>query len=709
MTLPSEQRILELFQQTARQQFTMKNLQQHFNIPATARPAFRRSIRDLVARGRLVRVRGSRYALPERQHSLVGGVQRHEDGYGFVVPDTEGQEDVYVPRKLMLGVMHGDRVLVRLDASQRRGERRSGSVTQVLERPQQEVVGRVDMVGKACYVVPVEARLCPEISIPPQERGGAQRGHLVVAEISRYALGQAYPQGRIVEVLGYADDPDMEMRLILHKYALPRSFPPEVEAEAAAVPQQIRPHELTGRQNLRQLITFTIDAETARDFDDAVSLEILPNGHSRLGVHIADVSHYVREGSPLDREAYDRGTSVYFPDQVIPMLPPRLSNEICCLQPEVDRLCMSVFVDLTPEAEVIGYDITDTVICSQARLTYNGAAEYLDGNPRILAGCPPAIGEVLQRMDVMATRLRARRFAEGSIDFDLPESDIVLDNEGRIDKILRAERHRAHMLIEEFMLLANRTIAAHLAELAVPALYRIHEPPNLEKIAQFNAFVGAFGYAVEGEEALQPRAVQAVLAAVAGKPEEMVINHLLLRSMQRARYAPQNSGHFGLAFTHYTHFTSPIRRYPDLIVHRLLRDTRRQGGLTAARRDFWASRLPEMAEHTSLRERRADDAERDVVELKKVEFMLDKLGQEYDGVITGVTRFGLFVELVDLFIEGLIHITGLPDTYVYHPDRFSLVGQHTGQVFRLGDRLRVRVDNVNVTRRQIDFSFLARQ
>jgi ribonuclease R len=709
MALPSTQHILELFQRTSRQQFTMKNLLQHFNVPAAERPAFRRTIRDLVARGHLMRVRGARYALPERQDTVVGVVQRHEDGYGFVVPDDAGQDDVYVPRQFMPGVMHGDRVLARVEPAPSRGARRSGKIIQILERPQQEVIGRVDTVGKGYFLVPVETRLCPEIYLPPRERGGARRRHMAVAEISRYALGQAYPQGRIVEVLGYADDPDLEMQLIVRRYALPHAFPPDVEAAAEAVPRQVRPHDLTGRRDLRQHIIFTIDGETARDFDDAVSLDILPNGHFLLGVHIADVGHYVREGSLLDREAYQRGTSVYFPDRVIPMLPPRLSNEICCLQPEVERLTLSVFMELTANAEMVRYEIVDAVICSQARFTYDRVAEYLEGNPRALDSWNPATGEALQRMDTLATRLRQRRFAEGSIDFDLPESDIVLDNEGRIDKILRAERNRAHTLIEEFMLLANRTVATHLAGLKVPALYRVHEPPSAEKIAQFNAFVRAFGYALAGEETIHPRAVQAVLEAVAGKPEEAVINHLLLRSMQRARYAAENSGHFGLAFTHYTHFTSPIRRYPDLVVQRLLRDARRAGGLTEARRDFWASRLSEIAEHTSQRERLADDAERDVVELKKVEFMRDKLGQEYHGVITGVTRFGLFVELADLFVEGLIHITGLPDYYVYHADRFCLIGERSGQVYRLGDRVLVRVDNVNVTRRQIDFSLLAKQ
>jgi ribonuclease R len=710
MTLPSERQILELFRNNSQQQFSLKKLARHFDVPAEERPTLRRLIRDMVASGRLVRVRGSHYALPDRLHALVGVVKRHEDGYGFLVLDDprEAREDIYIPRPSMRGVMHGDRVLARLEPRPRRGERRSGRVIQVLEREQHEVVGRLETIGKAMVLLPAEPRLCPEVFIPPKARGAARPGHMAVAEITSYGLGQENPHGQIIEVLGPADDPEMEMQLILRKYALSRSFPPDIEAAAETIPRQVRPHELKGREDFRQLITFTIDGETARDFDDAVSLEFLPNGHVLLGVHIADVSHYVREGSPIDQEAYERGTSVYFPGQVIPMLPPRLSNEVCCLQPEVDRLTLSVLMELTAAAEMVRYDIVDSVIHSQARLTYSRVAEYFEGNPRALDNWNPAIGDVLDRMQELANQLRHKRLSAGSIDFDLPESDLVLDNEGKIDNILRAERNQAHMLIEEFMLLANRTVATHLSALEVPALYRVHDPPNPDKLVQFNTFGRAFGYAIDLQTPIHPRAVQTVLEEAQGKPEEQLINHILLRSMQRARYAAENTGHFGLAFTHYTHFTSPIRRYPDLLVHRLLRDTAHAKSLTAKRRAFWASRLPDVADHTSARERLADDAEREAIEVKKFEFMLDKVGQEYNGVVSGVTHFGLFVELENLFVEGLVHITWLPDYFVYHEDRFCLVGQHTGQTYRLGDRLLVRVDNVSIPRRQIDFSLLAK-
>lgn len=708
MSLPSESQVLQLFQDTGQQQFTMKRLIQHFAVAAEERPAFRAAIRAMVARGKLVLVHGTRYALPQRLDTLAGVVRRHADGYGFMVPDDEQEDDIYLPRHAMQGVMHGDRVLVRLETRQRYGERRSGRVVQVLARGQHEVVGRVEMLGKHSWLLPLDARICPDIFLVPQDRLPAHRGTMAVAAITRYALTQEHPQGRIVEVLGSADAPDMELRLILRKYGLPTAFPPAVETAAEAVAPQVSLQDLTGRRDLRDLITFTIDGEMARDFDDAVSLEPLTNGHVRLGVHIADVSFYVHEGNPMDHEAAQRGTSVYFPDRVIPMLPAHVSHDICCLQPEVDRLTLSVFIELTADARTVRYEIVDTVIRSQARLTYTRVAEYLDGNLRALDGWNPAIGAVLERMDHLASVLRQQRLAAGSLDFDLPEADILLDTEGKLDTIVRAERTRAHILIEEFMLLANRTVAAHLTGLGVPALYRVHEPPSPEKLVQFSAFVRTFGYTLPDTGRLQPGAVQALLDAVQGTPEAPLINHLLLRSLPRAHYAVDNSGHFGLACPHYTHFTSPIRRYPDLIVHRLLRDSAAPGGMSAARREFWIQTLPEIATSTSTSERLADDAEREVENLKKVEFMLDKLGEEYDGVITGVTQFGLFVELDNLFVEGLVHISRLPDYFLFYPERFCLVGQHTGQTYRLGDRVRVRVDNVSLARKQIDFSLLAK-
>ncbi|MGE3539112.1 MAG: ribonuclease R [Candidatus Tectimicrobiota bacterium] len=703
MTLPTETQVLALFQNTAQQQYTMKRLVRHFALPVDERPLFRDLIDDMVKRGRLLRLHGSRYALPRRLDTFIGVVKRHADGYGFVASESGDEDDVYLPRQAMHGVMHGDRLLVRLEPRPRIGERRSGRVIQVLERAQQEVVGRVEMLGKTCWLLPLDPRLCPDIALLPQQGVPVKRGVMAIAAITRFTLSQPYPQGRVVEVLGAADAPDIEMRLIMRKYDLPTAFPPEVEEAAEAVSLHLTPDDLAGRRDLRQLVTVTIDSETARDFDDAVSLEPLANGHVRLGVHIADVSFYVQEESPLDREAARRGTSVYFPDRVIPMLPAHLSHEVCCLRPDVERLTLSVLIELTADGRPLHSEMVAAVIRSQARLTYTRVAAYLDGNAQALAGLNPAIGPMLKQMDILARRLRQQRLEAGSLDFDLPEADIVLDSEGKIDTIMRAERSPAHQLIEECMLLANRTVALYLSQSGVPALYRVHAPPSQDRLVQFSTFVRTFGYAIPDQDRLQPGALQGLLAAVQGKPEAAMINHLLLRALPRAQYSVQNSGHFGLACTHYTHFTSPIRRYPDLVVHRLVRDCLQSGGMLAARRAMWAVSLPVIAESTSLTERLADDAEREVEQLKKVEFMLDKLGETYDGVITGVTPFGCFVELDALFIEGLVHVTSLPEYCMYYPERFSLVGQRTGRVYRLGDRVHVRLEHVSVARRQIDF------
>jgi ribonuclease R len=434
----------------------------------------------------------------------------------------------------------------------------------------------------------------------------------------------------------------------------------------------------------------------------------LPNGHLRLGVHIADVSHYVAERSPIDREAYQRGTSVYFPDRVIPMLPSRLSTEVCCLQPEVDRLTQSVLMELAPDGEMVRYDMVESVICSQARLTYTRVADYLDGNPRALDSWNPAIGEVLERMQTLARQLREQRLAAGSLDLEIPETEVVLDREGRVASIARVSRNAAHGIIEEFMLLANRTVARHLAQLKLPMLYRVHEPPAADKLEQFHAVAATLGYARDSYSDLTPQALQAILEAARDRPEERRVNYVLLRAMQRAHYAAHLGAHFGLGFEHYTHFTSPIRRYPDLIGHRLLRDAMRPGGMPVGRQDVWASTLPNLAAHVSTRERLADEAVREIIDVKKVEWMRRKIGESHNGVISGVLPIGFFVELDDLWVEGLVHINGLPGPWVYDDDRFCLVAQHSGQNYRLGDRVQVRVDNANIARRQIDFSLLAK-
>ncbi len=708
MTIPSEEHILTLFRSRSQQQFTVKAMLRHFAIPSALRPAFRRRVKEMAASGQLLNLRGSRYALPERSNIVSGEIKRHEDGYGFLTPNDAAQSDVYVGRPDMQGVMDGDRVLVKLDGHQRRDERRRGRVTQVLDRDDQEVVGRVEIEGRTCRVIPLDARLCPDLIIPPRMRLGVRSGQVAVAEIHRFNLGDEHPQGQIIEILGEVDDPEMEVEIIRRKYDLPASFPPDVEAAANAISQEVMPSDLAGRQDLRQMITFTIDGETARDFDDAVSLDLMDNGHLLLGVHIADVSHYVTERGVIDREAYRRGTSVYFPDRVIPMLPSRLSTEACSLQPDVDRLTQSVLMELSVDGDVIRYDLVESVIHSQARLTYTQVADYLEGRLDTLVGRNPAIGEILERMQTLASHLHRARLEAGSLNFDLPESEIVLDEDGRVESVAQVLRNAAHGIIEEFMLLANRTVAAHLARLKVPMIYRLHESPAADRLEPVYRVAGVLGYRLQAADDLTPALLQQVLDAAQGRPEERLVNHLLLRAMQRARYVAEPGRHFGLAVEHYTHFTSPIRRYPDLIVHRILRDSMRARGMPSDRNAFWSSTLPALAEHTSTRERLSDEATREVIGVKKVEWMCGKVGETHLGVISGVLPIGFFVELDELFVEGLVHINNLPGPYIYHEDRLCLVSQVTGETYQIGDRVQVRINHANIQRRQIDFSFLGK-
>ncbi|HEY5513783.1 MAG TPA: ribonuclease R, partial [Geomonas sp.] len=512
-------------------------------------------------------------------------------------------------------------------------------------------------------------------------------------------------EGRITEVLGNANDPEVEVLTVIKKYDLPHIFGEDVLAEAARQPQQVDPEAGAGRTDLRGRLTVTIDGETARDFDDAVSVA-REGERIRLWVSIADVSHYVREGSSLDTEAYLRGTSVYFPDRCIPMLPEALSNGICSLNPVVDRLTMTAEMLFDAGGAMVDSSFYTSVIRSAARLTYTTVKRILaDRDAEVLAAHVALIPD-LEVMEELSTRLNGRRRGRGSIDFDLPEPQIILDLQGETTDIIRAERNLAHRIIEEFMLAANEAVASFLEGTPVPSLYRVHENPDPLKLRDLAEFVLSFGYElkVAEDDKVSPAALQRLLAEVEGKPEERLINEVLLRCMKQARYSAENLGHFGLAAPSYTHFTSPIRRYPDLVVHRILKRVL-SGRLSGQDRDHLEARLPETALHTSRRERIAMEAEREMVDLKKMQFMRDKLGEEYDGFITGVAPFGLFVELVDLFVEGMIPVATLPaDYYVHLEKEHALVGENSRVRYRIADRIRVKVAGVNEARKQVEFA-----
>lgn len=696
--------ILEFLQQQARHPLTAQEILEQFSLSRPQRQAAMRLLRSLVDEGVLVHIKGDRYSLPRQINLVTGTVSAHRDGYGFVSPARGEGADVFIPARFMREVMNGDRVVVRVEHGLRSG-RPEGRIIRVLERAHRTLVGRFEAGRRFGYVVPADPRLGTDLLIPRGTARQVRPGQMVVARIDTYPGRNRSAEGTIVEVLGDPADPEVEILIIAHKYGLPVEFPGEVLAAAATVPERVEEADRQGREDLRQLPTVTIDGETAKDFDDAVSVRREEDGRIRLWVSIADVGHYVAEGSPVDLEAYERATSVYFPGKCLPMLPEKLSNGICSLNPNVERLAMTAEMLFDRQGHRLESRFYPSVICSRARLTYTEvAAMVVQEEPAPIARYPEIYPHLLV-MAELAQRLTAMRRQRGSLDFDLPEAEIVLDLQGRPENIVRAERNLAHRLIEEFMLAANEAVATFLAGRGAPLLYRVHEPPSAEKLQSFQEFIGHFNYGISLEKgSVDPRKLQELLAGLEGKPEERMINQVLLRCMKQAQYSPENVGHFGLAADLYCHFTSPIRRYPDLVVHRVLRQVLTAGKMPEKRKARLQEVLPAMGEHTSQRERRAMEAEREIVSLKKCQFMADKVGAVFAGFVSGVQPFGFFVELKDLFIEGLVHISSIADDfYVFEEDLHRLVGQHRRRIFQIGDAMQVTVAKVDLDRREIDF------
>ena len=679
---------------------TIRELMRVLKIPRTDRYGFRRQIARLVDAGELVRVRGNRYGLADRMHLTVGRLAVNPRGFGFVTPD-HGGDDVYVAGGNLASAMHGDRVTVRVE---RAGDRAEGRIVEVLERANPDVVGRyeVDEAGMG-RVVPFDERVIVDLRIPSGRSVAAEPGQMVAAALDGWPVGGCAPVGHVVEVIGRLDEPGVDTALVIRKYRLPEEHDPDAAAEAARLGDEVAAADLRGRTDFRGLPTVTIDGETARDFDDAITLEALPDGRQRLGVHIADVAHYVPEGSALDESAYRRGTSVYFPERAIHMFPARLATGLCSLKPGVDRLVQSCLMEIDGQGGVARYELHDGVIRSDARMTYDEVDAVLTARDAMVRERYAALAPMFESMDAVARRLAARRRERGSLDFDLRETRLVLDEAGLVEDIVAAERNAAHRIVEEFMLIANETVAAHLEDRGLPAMFRVHESPDPARVADFDEFAATLGHRLGAPPGrVQPRHFQRLLARLQGAPAERPVALLMLRTMQKAYYDPVNVGHFGLASEVYTHFTSPIRRYPDLVVHRLLRELRRRGAPRERVAEL-ADELPEIARHVSAMERRAEEAERELVQWKKVRFMADKVGDEFAGHVIGVTRFGLFVELVEHFVEGLVHVSGMADDYYrFVESDHALFGEATGKAYRLGDHVAVQVVGVDQVRRRID-------
>ncbi len=702
----SEDEILRVIREKVDHPATGKELLQILRIPKEEQSSFKRRIRSLVAAGSLVEIRGQRFGLPDRMNLIVGRVSTNPRGFAFVDPEVAsdgGPASIYIAGNNLNQAMHGDRVVVRVE-HRRNGERAEGRILRILERSAQRVVGRYDVENSGLgFVVPFDRRILMDVQVPKGEAKGARRGDMVTVEITRWPTSTRSALGRVVEVIGDLDAPGVDTTVIIRKYNLPDAHTDEAIAEAKRLGSAVKERDIQQRTDFRRWMTVTIDGENARDFDDAISIDRLPNGNFWLGVHIADVAHYVAEGSALDQEAYERATSVYFPERAVHMFPHELSTGLCSLNPRVDRLVQSCLMEIDRRTgSVVRYEVHDGVICSHERMTYTAVNQILtDRNPEVMERYRSVL-PMFERMHELFGILNARRRRRGSIDFDLQESQIVLDDAGLVEAIVASERNVAHRIIEEFMLVANETVAAHLEKRGMPALYRIHEEPDPVKVETFEQFISTLGYSLSGAaDQIEPRQFQRLVEKMRGTPEEKPIAFLMLRTMQKARYDPANLGHFGLAADAYTHFTSPIRRYPDLVVHRVLRESRQGSG--DERRVELAEDLPEIARHTSERERRANDAERELVQWKKVRFMADKVGDEFDGYVTGVSAFGLYVELVEHFVEGMVHVSTMADDYYRFVERAHILrGENNGRVFRLGDRVRVQVIKVDLERRQID-------
>jgi ribonuclease R len=824
---PSSQEILKLFEKHPGETFRLREIVTELGLRSSQARELKRELRDLTRQRKLVYLKKNHYAMTHKDRHATGGSSdrapqvthqassspnivsgrliAHRDGYGFVVPDRplpQTDLDIFVPQGGMGSSMHGDRVEVRVVRSKRDG-RLEGRIHRVVERANKTVVGEFRAGARYNVVLPFDQRVAREIVIPPGHefpRGGAEvssrnrqfggeseskesggkrpastmgprelDGQVVDIELTQFPrageLGQ--PRGRVIEVLGRRDDFGVDVEIMIRKFHLPHRFSAEVLEEAGAHPQQVSAEAARGRRDFRSLPIVTIDGETAKDFDDAVYVERRANGGYQLQVHIADVAHYVRPGTALDREARLRGTSVYFPDRAVPMLPLELSNGICSLNPHQDRLVMSALMEMDSKGRIVEYELVAGVMHSAERMTYTAVREILAGEAAAVERYRKLVDN-FKLMEELARLLNARRDERGSIDFDLPEPEIEFDEHGRMIGVTRSERNIAHRIIEEFMLAANECVARYFEYRGVPALYRIHEKPDAKKVLEFEEIAATFGYSLgielpaarrlrvrrQDERERHPRFheqmdakeikitpfhYQKLTERIAGKPEERILSYLMLRSLKQARYSEENEGHFALASPTYTHFTSPIRRYPDLIVHRILKALLAEaGGSARARFDSGPTReraaagkphprrepiakvspgggarvsqeeLHALGIETSESERRAQDAERELMEWKKVRFMADKLGEEFDALIISLIKYGFFVELTDLFVEGFVPLDSLEDDrYVYRERLRAVVGQYTKKAYRLGERVKVRLDRIEREGNKLQFSVVS--
>jgi ribonuclease R len=703
-----KQKLLGLISEAAYNPLKKEELAMIFDIHHTEMPMFYNFLDELVESGYLILTKKGKYTSPNQMGLFVGKLVSHKKGFGFVESDEEYTQDLFIPADSLNGAMHNDRVIAEITTPATDEKRAEGRIIKVVERAITDVVGTFQESKNFGFVLPDNKKFNKDIFIPKKFFNGARGNDKVVCRITQWPTEDRKPEGKIIEILGQKGDRYVEIASVIREHGLPEEFPKKVLDEAEKVAIEIPQEEIDRRLDIRDMNIFTIDGEDAKDLDDAVSIEVLDNGNYKLGVHIADVTHYVKEKSKLDKEALKRATSVYLVDKVIPMLPKTLSNGVCSLNPFEDKLTLSVFMEIDHKGEVVKHDIKETIINSKARMTYTEVSDILEKDDEKLKKTFAKVADDFFTAEKLARILMKRREKRGAIDFDFPEAKIILNNDGDVVDIVQYERRISNRIIEEFMLITNETVAEHFFWLNMPFVYRVHETPAHEKIETLNKFISTFGYVIKGDlESVHPKALQGIIEQIHGKTEEKAISTIMLRSLKQARYSPECVGHFGLAAQYYSHFTSPIRRYPDLQIHRIIKEFL-NGKISQKRQDQLAQIVDYASTQSSEREREAELAERDVKDIYKARYMEDRVGEEFVGIVSSVTSFGMFIEL-DNTVEGLVRLADMNDDYyIFDDNTFTILGERTKKMYRIGDVVKIRVEKVNVDFKEIDFKLLGK-
>ncbi len=701
-----KEKILSFMKEEAYKPMTFHELLKVFQVESSMKKELVRTLNELEDEGSIIFTRSERYGIPEKMNLIIGTLDGNQKGYAFLRPDNKDIKDLFISPVDMNGAMHGDRVIVRPMITTEEVKSPEGKVIRILERANEYVIGTFQKSKNFGFVVPDDKKIAFDIFIPGDEFNGAKTNEKVNVKITEWPDKRKNPEGKIVQIIGNVEDTKTHIEAVLLDRKVRQVFPEDVIKEAIRVSAEgIHEQELIRRKDLRNINIITIDGEDAKDLDDAVYVEKISDNEYMLGVHIADVTHYVKEDRKLDKEALKRATSIYISDRVIPMLPKELSNGVCSLNPGEDKLTLSVEMIINSEGKVTDYKIFESILRNRYRMTYTDVSNILEHNDEELINKYKEIVPMLKNMEELSLILRKKRELRGAIDFEFPETKIITDKTGKAIDVTKYERRVSNKIIEEFMLICNETVAEHYYWLNMPFVYRIHEEPDEEKMYEFSMLIHNLGYTLKGSNDIHPRELQQLLLKIKGKKEESLINNMMLRSLRKAIYSPESSGHFGLAAQYYCHFTSPIRRYPDLQIHRIIKG-QLNGKFSEEDYQKLSERTAIVAEQSSKMERIADEVERDVEKIKIAEFMSDKIGEEYSGVVSGVTSFGVFVELENT-VEGLVHISNMVDDfYVFDNEKRELFGQTSRKIFRIGDDVKIKVLNVSIAKAEIDFVFI---